>query len=98
MLIAGCGVTEIYKRMNSGRYKSFLDGTSRLIVVQSILDDQAKLLATAAGTPCDQPSKRGRPQEPAQEKQQPRPRHKAQPKPQRRRKAISSAEASATTP
>jgi len=57
--IAGCGITQIYERLNSGRYQSFLDGTSRLVVVQSILDDQQRLLAATGGTPSDRPSIRG---------------------------------------
>jgi hypothetical protein len=56
--LAGCGETEFYKRLNSGRYESFLDGTSRLVTVRSIRADQEKLLAASKGTPRAQPSKR----------------------------------------
>jgi len=56
--LAGCGETEFYKRLNAGRYESFLDGTARLVTVRSIRADQEKLLAASKGTPRDNPSKR----------------------------------------
>ena len=56
--LAGCGLTEFYKRLNDGRYESFLDGTARLVIVDSIRRDQQKLLATARGTPRTNPSRR----------------------------------------
>ncbi len=58
MRLAGCGESEFYKRINAGRYESFLDGTSRMITVRSIRSDQEKLLAEARGTPREKPSKR----------------------------------------
>src|SRR5262245_51960596 len=96
-VLAGCGETEFYKRMNQGRYETFLDGTSRLVTVRSIIADQERMLAATGGTPRERPSIRGggpgRPKKTAQEKQ----RHKAQPKPRARRKARPP-EASAANP
>jgi len=79
--IAGCGLTELYKRLNSGRYESFLDGTSRMITVRSIHEDQKKLLAAAAGTPSDKPSSRGRPKKSAQKNRRPKPRARRKARP-----------------
>src|SRR5215831_935406 len=97
-LLAGCGETEFYKRLNAGRYESFLDGTSRLVTVASIIADQKRLLAATSGTPRDKPSKRrggpGRPKKSAQEKQ---PRRKAQRSPKPSKRKAQPAEASATT-
>jgi hypothetical protein len=66
--LAGCGLTEFYKRLNSGRYQSFLDGANRLVIVESIRADQRKLAATS-GTPREHPSERsggpGRPRKKA---------------------------------
>jgi hypothetical protein len=64
MKLAGVGSTEFQKRVNSGRYQTFLDGALRYVVTQSIIDDQ-KRLAEAANTP-DPPlgkgsRRRGRP-------------------------------------
>jgi hypothetical protein len=67
MRLAGVGSTEFQNRVNSGRYKSFLDGALRYVVTQSIIDDQ-KRLAEATKTP-DPPlgkgsRRRGRPKKP----------------------------------
>jgi hypothetical protein len=56
--LAGCGLTEFYRRLNEGRYATFRDGVSRLVVVQSIQEDQERLLAEASGTPRENASKR----------------------------------------
>ena len=56
--LAGCGETEFYKRMNEGRYETFLDGVSRLVTVRSIRAAQERLLAEARGAPRENPSKR----------------------------------------
>jgi hypothetical protein len=50
MKLAGVGSTEFQKRVNSGRYQSFLDGTLRYVITQSIIDDQ-KRLAEKANAP-----------------------------------------------
>ena len=67
--LAGCSDTVFYKRLNEGRYETFLDGTNRMVTVRSIRADQEKLLAEAQGSPHDNPSKRrggpGRPRKPA---------------------------------
>jgi len=58
MRLAGCGESEFYRRMNAGRYESFLDGGARMVTVRSIRADQEKLLAATRGTPSDNPSVR----------------------------------------
>jgi hypothetical protein len=57
-LLAGCGLTEFYKRLNQGRYETFLDGPNRLVTVRSIRADQQQQLEAARGTPRSSPSKR----------------------------------------
>jgi len=54
--LAGVGLTEFYKRLNQGRYQSFLDGNNRMVVVESIFADQRRL-AEERGTPRSKPSK-----------------------------------------
>jgi hypothetical protein len=56
--LAGVGLTEFYRRLNAGLYDSFLDGTARLVTVESIRSHQEQLLKAAAGTPRESPSKR----------------------------------------
>jgi hypothetical protein len=63
MKLAGVGSTEFQKRVNSGRYQSFLDGALRFIVTQSIIDDQKRLAeADKPAAPLGRGSgRRGRP-------------------------------------
>jgi hypothetical protein len=56
-----CGLTEFYRRLNSGEYESYLDGGKRLITVRSIRARQERLLKAASGSPRQNPSPRGRP-------------------------------------
>ena len=57
-LIAGVGKSLLWERLNDGTYRSFLDGTNRMIITQSILDHQRHLAKTQRGTPATKPSKR----------------------------------------
>jgi hypothetical protein len=57
MRLAGCGLTEFYRRLNEGFYESFLDGHNRLVVVESILAHQRRQLEKTRGTPRMKPSK-----------------------------------------
>jgi hypothetical protein len=63
MALAGVGHSEFYKRINSGLYQSYLDGSSRFVVTESILAHQRRLAKEQSGTPATKPSKRhpGRP-------------------------------------
>jgi hypothetical protein len=54
--LAGVGLTEFYRRLNAGRYQTFRDGEARLVVVQSIRDDQRRLAAEHSGTPKENPA------------------------------------------
>jgi hypothetical protein len=54
--LAGCGLTEFYRRLNEGRYATFRDGVARLVVVESIHEDEQRLLAEASGTPRNNPA------------------------------------------
>ena len=56
--LAGCGLTEFYRRLNDGLYETFLDGTHRLVTVESIRAHQQKQLVASRGTPRQRPSKR----------------------------------------
>jgi len=56
--LAGVGLTKFYERLNQGVYESFLDGSSRLVTVESIKKHQKKL-AAAIETPANKPSVRG---------------------------------------
>jgi len=58
MELAGVGSTELQDRINSGRYRSFLDGALRYVVTQSIIDDQANKPAAPLGRGS---GRRGRP-------------------------------------
>jgi hypothetical protein len=68
--LAGVGLTLFYERLNDGVYESFLDGTNRLVTVESIKRHQRQLLEAARGTPRENSSKRrggpGRPKKSAQ--------------------------------
>jgi hypothetical protein len=57
--LAGCGLTEFYKRLNEGLYESFLDGSARLVIVESIRAHQQRQLEASRGTPREKPSRRG---------------------------------------
>jgi hypothetical protein len=57
-LLAGHGKHLLWQRLNDGTYQSFLDGTNRMIVTQSILDHQKRLAKEQRGTPATKPSKR----------------------------------------
>jgi len=67
MKLAGVGSTEFQNRVNSGRYKSFLDGALRYVIVQSIIDDQKRLAeADKPAAPLGRGSRRrGRPRKSA---------------------------------
>jgi hypothetical protein len=54
--LAGCGLTEFYKRLNNGIYECFLDGRNRLVVVESIFAHQRRQLEATRGTPRAKPS------------------------------------------
>jgi hypothetical protein len=56
--LAGCGITQLYERLNTGVYESFLDGTARLVTVESIRAHQERQLAATRGTPHELRSKR----------------------------------------
>jgi len=56
--LAGMSLAEFYKHLSAGRYETFLDGTKRMIVTQSIINDQKRLAREQAGTPATRPSKR----------------------------------------
>jgi hypothetical protein len=62
--LAGCGLTEFYRRLNEGRYATFRDGVARLVVVESIRDDQRQLLAESGGTPKENPAQKAGPGRP----------------------------------
>jgi hypothetical protein len=59
MRLAGCGLTDFYRRLNDGIYESFLDGYNRLVVVESILAHQRRQLEATRGTPRTKPSDAG---------------------------------------
>jgi hypothetical protein len=46
-LIDGVGQSSVNKRLKSGEYESFLDGSSRKITLRSIMARRANLLAAA---------------------------------------------------
>jgi hypothetical protein len=43
----GCGLTQLYERLNAGEYESYLDGCNRMITVRSIRARQERKLAAA---------------------------------------------------
>jgi hypothetical protein len=55
--LAGHGLTKLYELLNSGELESFLDGSTRLVVVASITNRQRRL-AAAQSTPRSSPSSR----------------------------------------
>jgi len=63
--LAGVGLTKFYERLNEAAYESFLDGSSRLVTVESIKAFQRKQLAASRGAPVSKPSVRGRPRKTA---------------------------------
>ena len=46
--LAQCGRSELYERLNAGRYRSYHDGKCRMIEVASILEDQKRLAEKSA--------------------------------------------------
>jgi hypothetical protein len=58
MQIEQCGMTELYRRINSNEYESYHDGGKRLITLRSIHARRERLLAEAGGPPRKSPSKR----------------------------------------
>jgi hypothetical protein len=67
--LAGCGLTDFYRRLNEGIYESFLDGRNRLVLVESIKRHQQQQFAVTRGTPRGKPSKRsGGPGRPRKDK------------------------------
>jgi hypothetical protein len=58
--LAGCCITELYKRLNNNEYESFLDGAARLITVRSIRARHERLAANQPKT-SKHPGRPGRP-------------------------------------
>jgi hypothetical protein len=56
--LAGVGKTKFFELLNKGVYKSYLDGSLRMVVTKSILDHQQQLAEKHGGTPATKPSKR----------------------------------------
>jgi len=54
--LAGVGLTTFYDRLNAGLYESFLDGSARLVTVESIKAHQRKQLEKTRGKPRENPS------------------------------------------
>jgi hypothetical protein len=73
MRLAGCGLTQFYRRLNAGVYVSFLDGCNRLVTVESILDHQRRQLEKTRGTPRDKPSNKPSPHKKSAAANQPSP-------------------------
>jgi hypothetical protein len=67
--IEGCGLTEIYRRLNENEYESYTEGGRRFITMRSIRARQERLLAAASGTPSTKRSnRRGGPGHPKKRK------------------------------
>ena len=58
MALAGVKHSLFWQRLNDGTYRSFLDGTNRMVETQSIFDHQERLAKSQHGTPATKPSKR----------------------------------------
>jgi hypothetical protein len=57
--IEQCGITELYRRINSGEYETYLDGGKRMITMRSIQARRERKLAEASGPPSVHRSRKG---------------------------------------